>query len=64
MKFLKNRNTGVVFIWTEFLSKNDDMVPYEAPAAKTVPVPEPVAEVVAEPSAADMAKVLLKKGAK
>jgi hypothetical protein len=64
MKFLKNRNTGVVFIWTEFLSKNDDMVPYEAPAAQPAPAPEPVAEVAAEPTAAEMAKAVLKKGAK
>ena len=61
MKFLKNRNTGVVFIWTEVLSKNDDMVPWEAPAAKTAPTPAPVAET---PSAADMAKAVLKKGVK
>ena len=64
MKLLKNRHTGVVFIWTEVLSQNDDMVPYEAPVAKTEPKPEPVTEAPVEPTIADMAKVVLKKGAK
>ena len=32
MRLLKNKNTGVVMVWTALLSKLDYMEPYEMPA--------------------------------
>lgn len=69
---LQQTTTGRIFAWNEQLVKRKDMVPYVPPAPVAAKAPEPVVvveEVVdtvptEEPSAADMAKLLLGKKSK
>jgi hypothetical protein len=45
MKYLKQKGSGHVYVWSEALSQRDDMEPYEPPA------PQTPAENAEEPSA-------------
>jgi len=40
MKFLKNKNTGVIFTWTERLAEKAGMVPYSFPEKDGAPETE------------------------
>jgi len=74
MKLLKQKGSGAIYVWTQFLAERSDMEPYEPQVPQLISPPEPevvepVAEAVpepAQPSAAEMVQAVAfkKKGRK
>jgi len=73
-RLLKQKGSGHIYVWTPILADRPDMEPYEPPALHRVsdtqpvdlpvdpePEPQPVESPVAEISAAEMAKAVLKR---
>jgi hypothetical protein len=66
MKLLKQKGSGAIYVWTQFLAERSDMEPYEPQVPQLITPPEPeVVEPVAEPepepqlpTAAEMAQAV------
>lgn len=61
-KLLKQTTTGEIYVWTEALSKRDDMEPYERVVVPTIVVPpEPVPKEQVDEDIKEVAQAVLVK---